>query len=277
MGENSKIQWTHHTFNPWWGCVKVSPGCQHCYAETFSKRTGHKVWGVDAPRRFFGPKHWREPLDWQAEADAMGETRRVFCASMADVFEDRPDLVADRERLFGLMHLTPMLDWLLLTKRPENVIRLVPDSGMPDNAWIGTTVENQQQAELRIPHLLAIPAAVHFLSVEPMLGPIDLSGVKFRYGVFDVLSGFGTVTRGAVGQSVPNATCPRVDWVICGGESGAGARPMAEEWARSLKEQCAYAGVPFFMKQMGGVRNKRGELEDLPEDLRVREFPKADE
>lgn len=242
MGENSKIQWTDHTFNPWWGCVKVSPGCAHCYAETFSKRTGHAVWGVDAPRRMFGPKHWREPLKWDDEARAAGERRRVFCASMADVFEDRPDLVEERAKLFGLMNLTPSLDWLLLTKRPQNVIRLTPDSGMPDNAWIGTTVEDQQRAVERIPYLMDIPAAVRFLSVEPMVGPVHLSTYA-------------------------------VDWVICGGESGAGARPMAEEWARDLKRQCDAAGIPFFMKQLGGVRDKRGELDQMPEDLRVREFP----
>jgi protein gp37 len=186
---------------------------------------------------------------------------------MADVFEDRPDLVEERAKLFGLMHLTPSLDWLLLTKRPQNVIRLTPDSGMPDNAWIGTTVEDQQRANERIAHLLAIPAKVRFLSVEPMIGPVDLTGVRWYSGWLNALNGHAYDHEG-----VPASFAP-VDWVICGGESGAGARPMAEQWARDLKRQCDASGIPFFMKQMGGARDKRGDLEQLPEDLRVRAVP----
>jgi len=118
MGKDSKIEWTHHTFNPWWGCVKVSPGCEHCYAEAFAKRVGKKVWGAQSDRRFFGDPHWREPLKWHDEAVITGERRRVFCASMADVFEDRDELIPHRIRLFQLIANTPKLDWLLLTKRP---------------------------------------------------------------------------------------------------------------------------------------------------------------
>ncbi|HEY2512934.1 MAG TPA: DUF5131 family protein, partial [Polyangiaceae bacterium] len=118
MVANSKIQWTDHTFNPWWGCQRVSPGCEHCYAEAFAKRTGHGVWGPTAQRRFFGEAHWKEPLKWNEAAKRSGQRARVFCASMADVFEDRWELEPHRARLAGLIRVTPHLDWLLLTKRP---------------------------------------------------------------------------------------------------------------------------------------------------------------
>ena len=181
MGQDSKIEWTHHTFNHWWGCIKVSPGCEHCYAETLSKRYGHSIWGPakTTQRRTFGEKHWVEPLKWDRLAQVSGERKRVFCASMADVFEDHPQLPSEREKLWALIEQTPMLDWLLLTKRPENVNRMLPDmwelGGLPSNIWIGTSVENQEQADKRIPELLKVPARVRFLSCEPLLGPVDLS------------------------------------------------------------------------------------------------------
>lgn len=172
MGADSKIAWTDHTFNPWWGCVRVSPGCQQCYAETFAERVGQKVWGADAPRRFFGETHWREPLTWAArvriKALATGALvkERVFCASMADVCEDRRDLDHWRDKLWGTIELTAdALDWLLLTKRPENLRRLVPEDIL-GRCWVGTTAEDQQRADERIPHLLATPAAVRFVSAE---------------------------------------------------------------------------------------------------------------
>lgn len=251
MGANSKIEWTHHTFNPWWGCVKVSPGCEHCYAETFSKRTGHHIWGPAATtqRRLFGPKHWAEPLKWNREAEAAGERRRVFCASMADVFEDHPQVIEAREKLFRLIDRTPALDWLLLTKRPENIERLWPFGWYDDqftwpNIWIGTSVENQQQADERIPELLQVPTAVRFLSCEPLLGAVDISHwLEERYGC---------------GGEAANASCEEcwwqlntIHWVIVGGESGPKARPMHPDWARSLRDQCTAAGVAFHFKQWG--------------------------
>jgi protein gp37 len=178
MGEQTAIAWTDHTFNPWWGCTRVSPGCEHCYAETFAKRVGQDVWGKNADRRFFGDKHWAEPIKWNAKAAQSGRRERVFCASMADVFEDRPELAEHRARLFDLiMFETPWLDWQLLTKRPQNVLDMVPPrwldahayygtNGWPANCWIGTTVEDQERADERIPWLLSIPAAVRFLSCE---------------------------------------------------------------------------------------------------------------
>lgn len=241
--ENSKIEWTQHTFNPWWGCSKVSEGCANCYAETFSKRTGHGVWGDRAPRRFFADAHWNEPLKWDAAAEKKGTTERVFCASMADVFERRPDLVETRARLFTLIRKTRNLRWLLLTKRPGDIIPCIREviaalhsdpldvadmldewlrGNPPRNVWLGSTAENQPRWDERLPLLKAVPAAVHFVSAEPLLGPIDMG---------------------------PH----RPDWLIVGGESGPKARPMQAAWARSLRDQC-HGPTAFFFKQWGGVR-----------------------
>ena len=248
MGENSKIEWTHHAFNPWWGCVKVSEGCQNCYAETFAKRTGHAIWGPAATtqRRTFGDKHWAEPLKWNADALQAGERRRVFCSSMADVFEDHPQLLTERVRLWKLIDQTPALDWLLLTKRPENITEMVPCSwaadGYPLNVWIGTSVENQAAADKRIPVLATIPAEVRFLSCEPLLGPVDLT------------PWMGEREWTQVATGVRTRQGPLVDWVIVGGESGPRSRPMHPDWARSLRDQCQAAGVAYHFKQWGGVR-----------------------
>jgi protein gp37 len=223
MGKYSKIGWTTHTFNPWWGCQKVSPACEFCYAQTWAKRTGHDVWGGEALRRFFGEPHWREPLKWNAEAIEAGEHPRVFCASMADVFEDRPDLEASRNRLWDLIEKTDQLRWLLLTKRPENIGRRCRWAGgpWPENVWLGTTVESQRWAERRLPHLLAHAAPVRFISAEPLLGPLDLSPF------------------------------PGIGWIIAGGESGAKARPTHPRWLRDLGLYAAFNGIPFFFKQWG--------------------------
>jgi protein gp37 len=230
MAKNSAIEWTHHTFNPWWGCTKVSPGCKHCYAETWAKRLGALLWGARAPRRQFGDAHWREPLAWNAGVPK-GKRERVFCASMADVFEDRRDLDASRERLWRLIEITPRLDWLLLTKRPEKVAELAPyGSVWPENVWLGATAENQRWLDRRMLELAAIPARVLFLSCEPLLGPLDFSN-------WLELSRRGELRM--------------VDWVIAGGESGAHARPMNPEWARSIRDQCVAAGIRFHFKQYG--------------------------
>lgn len=223
MAKNSRIEWTTHTFNPWWGCVKVSQACKHCYAESWAKRVGQNVWGPKADRRFFGDKHWSEPLRWNADAAKTGERPRVFCASMADVFEDRRDLDEARQRLWGLIEATPNLDWLLLTKRPEVIADLAPwGAEWPDNVWLGTTVETQEWADKRLPILTAIPAKVRFISAEPLLGPVDL------------------------GQHATG-----LDWVITGGESGPKARPSSPSWFRDLLNQCMAADVAFHFKQWG--------------------------
>lgn len=229
MAKNSSIEWTHHTFNPWWGCARVSPACDHCYAETWAKRVGQAVWGAKAPRRFFSDSHWRDPIKWNSEARSDGTRRRVFCASMADVFERRAELNPWRKRLWQLIEQTPHLDWLLLTKRPQNIGGMTPwERKWPNNIWLGTTVENQKFAELRLPHLLKHPAKVRFLSCEPLLGPIDLTGwIRPKAGLYGI------------------------DWIIAGGESGPGARPMDPDWARSLRDQAMSNGVAFHFKQWG--------------------------
>src|SRR6266404_3997779 len=157
MGEGSSIEWTDHTFNPWWGCAKVSPGCDHCYAETWSKRTGfNALWGVNAERRLFGVKHWAQPLTWNRKAQVEGVRRRVFCASMADVFDNHHDLAREREELWELIEDTAYLDWLILTKRVGNIAKMFPDRWRfvpPQNLWLGISVVNQEEADRDIPKL----------------------------------------------------------------------------------------------------------------------------
>lgn len=237
MGDKTAIQWTDHTFNPWWGCTRVSPGCEHCYAETAAKRYGFKVWGVDAGRRTFGEKHWNEPRKWNASALKAGVRRRVFCASMADVFDkDAPP--GELVRLWALIRETPNLDWQLLTKRPERIAESLPaDWGQGyANVWLGCTVEDQERADQRIPILLAVPATVHFLSVEPQLGPVRLSRWMEVWGI---------------SEPSGKTNFADVGWVIVGGESGGGARPFDVGWMRSIVEECRAADVPVFCKQLG--------------------------
>jgi protein gp37 len=222
-----------YTFNPWWGCCKVSQECKHCYAEGIATRYGHRVWGPaqTTARRFFGEAHWREPLSWNAEAAQQGHRRNVFCASMADVFEDHPDVGPSRERLWRLIEQTPWLNWLLLTKRPELIGRFAPWTAntWPDNVWLGTSIGLQQHAAPRLDALLSHLAVVRFVSCEPLLGPLDLT-----------------------------PWLSSLQWIIVGGESGAGARPMWPAWARSLREQCQATSVPFFFKQWGGRTHTAG-------------------
>lgn len=250
MGANSGIAWTDHTFNPWWGCVRVSPGCDHCYAEAWDKRTGGAHWGARAEYRQFTDKHWNGPRRWDKAAGLAGKRARVFCASMADVFDNRGPVEA-RARLWALIAETPNLDWLLLTKRPQNVAAMLPPGWGEGwgNVWLGTTCENQVEAERRIPHLRQVPAAVRFLSCEPLIGPVD-----------------------------PDTT--GIHWIIAGGESGGGARPYQPEWARSLLAASRARGVAFFHKQTGSVRagwpgvtGKGDNPAEWPADLRVQEFP----
>lgn len=308
--ENSKIEWTDHTWNPWIGCTRVSPGCQHCYAETLmDKRYGKVQWGPQGKRVRTSAAYWKQPLKWNRQAAVEGIRRRVFCASLADVFEDKPDQAYDlanwREELWQLVLATPWLDWLVLTKRPQNVRPMVPFAmpgnpysvlPWPSNLWIGTSVENQEYADRRIPELLKIPAVVRFLSIEPLLGPVDLA----EYLTPQWWEEEVPAPKGCIG-------CPATfyaarlrgiaHWVIIGGESGHGARPMRLEWARAIVRQCREAGVPVFVKQLGakpigewGQADRRpffakhwrlndhkgGDWSEWPEDLRVREFPEPD-
>jgi protein gp37 len=245
MAENSHIEWTDHTFNPWEGCQKVGPGCDNCYAEARDIRfTGGAHWGPGAPRRRTSVANWLSPVKWNRDAAVTGTRPRVFCASLADVFDNAVD-PAWRADLWRLTAATPHLDWLLLTKRPQNIINMLPDGwgdGWP-NVWLGCTVVNQAEADRDVPKLLSIPAAVRFLSVEPMLGPVDLRGRTTGTGGVDALTGWVGGLYGEYG--------PCINWVICGGESGPHARPMHPDWARSLRDQCKAAGVAFFFKQWG--------------------------
>lgn len=250
MGEHTKIEWAHHTFNPWIGCERVSAECRNCYAETWDARglNGPEThWGKDTPRRRTSDANWRLPLRWDRKAAVDGVRRRVFCASLADVFEDRDDLDPWRSDLWDLIEATPNLDWLLLTKRPENVEMLAGDFAQciscglnpvdPFNWWcicggtvrpplnvrLGTSVGHQSSIDRVAALIDAADGAPTFLSCEPLLGPLD----------------FGT--GGLDG----------IDWVIAGGESGPNARPMHPDWVRSIRDVCLDSGVPFLFKQWG--------------------------
>lgn len=258
MGKNSAIEWTDHSFNPWLGCTKISVGpqgaCEHCYAEGWAKRSGLVTW--NGPRRRTSEATWREPLKIHA-AIPDGQRQRIFCASLADVFDNE---VPEEWRfdLFQLIRQTPRLDWLLLTKRIGNAKAMLMEHGMDGsyNIWVGATVVTQEEADRDIPKLLSTPARVRFLSCEPLQSAIDL--VPW---LGEIRTGFGTDAG--------------IDWAICGGESGPRPRLMKEEWASALRQQCKLYGVAFFMKQLGGHPDKRESLESIPEDLRVREFPKV--
>ncbi|MEX3692481.1 phage Gp37/Gp68 family protein [Paraburkholderia sp. BR14263] len=254
------MEWTDHTFNPFIGCTKVSPGCDHCYAEAMmDTRLGRTQWGPQGKRVRTSASNWRKPLRWnKAHADffaAHNRRQRVFCASLADVFDNAVD-PAWRRDLFDLIELTPNLDWLLLTKRIGNVMRLLPSHDWcagRDNVWLGATIVNQEEALRDVPKLMQVPARRRFLSVEPMLGPIDLTDVNYTHSP----GYFGDAFQW---HHLPYCNraerYPSIDWVICGGESGPGARPMHPSWPRALRDQCATAGVPFFYKQWGEWTDK---------------------
>lgn len=238
MSENTKIEWADHTFNPWTGCTKVSPGCDHCYAEGWAKRSGTVQWGPAAGRRRTTEANWRLPLKWNAQAEREGRRQRVFCASLADVFDNEvPDIW--RADLFDLIEATPRLDWLLLTKRIGNVrpmlTRILRPDTLPVNVWLGATIVNREEMLRDGPKLKAVQARVRFWSVEPMLGDLG---------------------------EIPRELMP--DWVIAGGESGHHARPMHPEWARDLRDQCAAAGVPYHFKQHGEWVPMMGHTEGVP-------------
>lgn len=375
MGQKTNISWCDYTFNPWWGCEKVSPGCAQCYADAFALRCGYGgakgtkegIWGKAAARRFFGEEHWEEPVKWDAEAENWARGKgcrrcgsyhpgtgfiggcmdhilprpRVFCASMGDWLEDREDLVEPLARLLGLIQATPHLDWLLLTKRPENwkarvmsafhfigeehhAALMNPETAeaprtlfyypallgwmsnwiggheAPANVWVGTTVENQEYAERRIPELLKIPARVRFLSVEPMLGPVDLKELGKFWDVKCGQCGCCWLDAELIEDPVQSDedaeakgrewVCPEcrtnwalverfedkplIDWVICGGESGGKRRRFEPVWASVLAYQCEQAGVPFFMKQDGGLYpGRQGRLSDAL--WATKEFPRV--
>jgi protein gp37 len=273
MPENSKIEWTDHTFNPWIGCAKVSAGCANCYAESLDSRWSYtpEGWGKGKPRKRTSVVNWRKPRQWNkaAEEAPEGSPRpRVFCASLADWLDEEIPLEWFVD-LLVLIKETPALDWLLLTKRPWNFrLRVFQalnswsgrqvegfrgwcedwlDGSFPPQVWIGTSVEDQAAASARIARSLEIPARFHFLSCEPLLEAVSIDPGAF----IDFGAG-------------------RVDLVIVGGESGPGAREFRADWARSILGQCRDLNSRFFMKQMGGIRKP---FPEIPEDLMIREVP----
>ena len=257
MGANTKIEWTDHSWNPWVGCTKVSPGCDNCYAERLMDTRMHKVqWGAGQPRVRTSEENWIQPLRWNARAKREGRRCKVFCASLADVFDNEvPE--EWRADLFDLIRRCENLDFLLLTKRVGNVPGMVRAVArrlggwphvdtmpvpLPANVWLGATVVDQPEADRDIPKLLAVPAAKRFLSMEPLLSAVDI-GCAIYPDNLRMLS-----------RLFPRETTrrsPMIDWVIVGGESGPGARPMHVSWARSIVQQCKAAGVPVFVKQLG--------------------------
>lgn len=252
MTKNTKIEWAHHTFNPWIGCTAVSPACDHCYAENMMDRRLKVVkWGAGQERKRTSESNWQQPLKWDEEAKNLGVRHRVFCASLADVFDNE---VPKQWRMdfFSLIAKTPHLDWLILTKRIGNVVKMCVDDGLmfdmlSSRVWLGITVCNQQEADRDIPKLLEAPAAKRFLSMEPLLGHVKL-GYCLQY------SPSAAYLDGRITKSMPAWTrfgSTSINWVIVGGESGNQARPMHPEWVRSLRDQCATADVPFLFKQWG--------------------------
>ena len=252
MGETS-IEWTAtrapdgtmlpgYTMNFWIGCTKVSPACDHCYAERYGNRFGVE-WGNHSRRRT-SEANWCKPLAWNARAKKMGVRLKVFTNSLADFFDNQVDRQW-RDDAWQVIRATPHLDWLILTKRPQNIAKMLPCQPTEfgerwDNVWLGTTAENQEAMAQRRGHLLYIPATVHFLSCEPLLGRVWLPS--------------------------PDNYWHKIEWVICGGESGPGKRPVDLAWARSLRDECAELGIPFFMKQIDKVQ-------PIPPDLLIRQVP----
>lgn len=254
-----------YTFNPWWGCMKVSRACKRCYAEYLSDhRMKNNLWGPNSTRRLFGKKHWDKPKQWNKLAESLGVRLKVFCASMADVFEDHPDVIEARKQLWTLIEETPHLDWLLLTKRPENILWMLPHEWVPSvaiqtdekgkvtkayvvehagatripaNIWFGATTEDQATYDERVLHLMRVPAKVRFLSIEPQAGPIHLHFAPANDSYNDRRFGLNLHHR--------------ISWVINGGESGKEAEPSHPDWFRSVRDQCKRYGVPYFFKQWG--------------------------
>ena len=297
MSTGSKIEWTETTWNPVTGCTKASPGCANCYAEKMAHRLkamGQAKYANEFTPTFH-PEALSEPLKWR-------KPRRVFVVSMGDLFHDA---ITDEQiaAVFGAMAACPQHTFQVLTKRAERMRRWfewieqdceapyecayestvalgrdlhvtpvtcrVEPPGWPlPNVWIGTTAEDQQRADERIPHLLATPAAVRFVSCEPLLGPVDIGDPVVRHGMSLIDSGRCPM-RGE--QYSP----PSLDWVIAGGESGPGARPCSEDWIRQIVTDCGEAGVACFVKQLGGYPRKRKDPNEWPEDLRVRQWPET--
>lgn len=273
MGKETAIAWTDHTFNPVWGCTKIGPGCDFCYADVWAQRTGHNIWGTGTFREFTD-KHWRQPLNWNAAAEKAGVRKRVFCASMADVFDNQwPDHL--RPRLWQLIRDTPWLDWQLVTKRIGNAVKMLPvDWGDGwHNVWLVPTIVNQEEADRDLPKLFEVPAKVYGVSYEPALGPVDWTP---------------WMPRLPERQKGTDWDFLGLHWIIGGGESNQrGMRECRIEWLEDTAAQCAQHGVAYFNKQIGAMPTWRGEPyplpprskgdvpEEWPPSIRIREFPRS--
>ena len=261
MGAGTTISWCQHTFNPVWGCVKVDRGCAHCYAETRAKRWKFDVWGPRTGYREFGATHWAEPLAWNRDAAKTRTRPRVF-PSMCDPFDlDWPKQL--RARFWDLIRATPRLDWLLLTKRPENLRALLPADWAwgYSNVWLLASAHDQASLMKRTLELARIPALVRGMSLEPLVGD-------------DVNLDFLNV--------LPSLDAdPLLQWLIIGGESGGGAAPLPLSAATTVLNQALRLEIPVFFKQFGvvlareyGWKNAKGEdPAEWPETYRVRQFP----
>lgn len=277
MAQNSKIEWTTHTANLWWGCTEVHAGCDNCYARVLSNRWGEKLWGNDVPRRAI-KSVWKDLDRYQREAKKANRIDRVFVGSMMDIFE-KPMPYADgfstdslRRALFEGIDFGRYdnLMFLLLTKRPSNINKYIPASwkkSPPENVMFGTSPVDQKTADKLIPQLLKVKGN-RFLSVEPQLGKIDLTHLDADAAGDKEWCQIDCLTGRHTDMARPCADVPKIDWVIQGGESGHHKRPFDLSWARFMRNQCRIAGVPYFFKQIDKVQ-------DIPEDLMIREFPKC--
>lgn len=240
MAEQSGISWTDATFNPWIGCTRVSPACDHCYAARDNERRGWvDGWGTGVARR--RTKTWGDPLKWNRKAGATGYRPRVFCASLADIFDNEVEQ-GWRDDLWQLLRDTPFLRWILLTKRIGNAPKMLPSDWPFPNAGLMATLANQEEWDRDFRKLMSVPAAWHGVSAEPLLGRIDIGDA-------------------------------RPDWIITGGESGPGFRPLDMSAVRSLRDQCAHNGVTFHHKQNGGFRGKDAGC--LVDGVEHKHFPPA--
>jgi protein gp37 len=287
MAANSNIQWTDHTFNPWIGCQKVTDACKFCYAEEFVgtrlKKMG-KLWGPNADRHKTANSTWEMPRRWNRIASKLKERHKVFCASLADVFEDNDKVTEYREELWQLIRETPWLDWLILTKRPENIKRFLPEDWGTGyhNVWLGASVGSEKDEEM-IRQLIRIPAVVRFLSLEPLLGPVDITEILMDGQLHNPLSGVSDISYQGY---------YKIDWVIVGGESGLkkNARPCNIQWILNIVNDCKKYNVPVLVKQLGSnpvynskstqevkrlkiIDLKGGDMNEFPEPLKVRQFP----
>lgn len=265
MAKDTKIEWADDSVNFWWGCVEVGPGCDNCYAREWAKKCGRDVWGAYEPRWVL-PKAFARLKSFQAQAAAEGKRRRVFLNSMSDLAEILPVIHPQFDEIRKVQHAAllemgsgkyPDLDLIWLTKRIGNVAKVVPagwlEGKWPANLWMVPTITNQKEADRDIPKLLALPSPVKGLSMEPLLGPVDLTKL-FGTAVHSIQPGSMVSSFTPDGVTVaftPTQTSTLVNWVIVGGESGPNARPMHPQWARDLRDQCQAAGVPFFFKQWG--------------------------